>query len=73
MREMRAAAMKRASIVIALAIVSGGYAYAQFRDDFFGFDLKEEDARGGTGAPGDDDPGWFFVLKERPGDPRAPS
>jgi hypothetical protein len=37
---------------------------------FFGFDLKEEDARGGTGAPGDDDPGWFFVLKERPGDPR---
>jgi hypothetical protein len=37
---------------------------------FFGFDLKEEDARGGTGEPGDDDAGWFFVLKERPGDPR---
>jgi hypothetical protein len=35
---------------------------------FFGFDLTEEDARG------DDDPavdaGWFFVLKERPGEPR---
>ena len=37
---------------------------------FFGFDLTEEEARGGTGDPGDDDPGWFFVLKERPGDPR---
>jgi hypothetical protein len=37
---------------------------------FFGFDLTEEDARGGTGAPGDEDPGWFFVIKERPGDPR---
>ncbi|RSM72291.1 hypothetical protein DMB66_06825 [Actinoplanes sp. ATCC 53533] len=35
---------------------------------FFGFDLTEEIARG------DDDPavdaGWFFVLKERPGEPR---
>jgi hypothetical protein len=37
---------------------------------FFGFDLKEQDAIGGTGVPSDDDPGWFFVLKERPGDPR---
>jgi hypothetical protein len=37
---------------------------------FFGFDLTEEEARGGTGAPGDEDPGWFFVIKERPGDPR---
>jgi len=37
---------------------------------FFGFDLTEEDARGGTGEPPDDDPGWFFVIKERPGDPR---
>jgi len=37
---------------------------------FFGFDLTEEAARGGTGANPTDDPGWFFVLKERPGDPR---
>lgn len=37
---------------------------------FFGFDLTEDEARGGTGLPGDDRPGWFFVLKERPGDPR---
>jgi hypothetical protein len=37
---------------------------------FFGFDLTEEEARGGTGEPGNDDPGWFFVIKERPGDPR---
>ena len=35
---------------------------------FFGFDLTEEEARGGT--TGIDDPGWFFVIKERPGDPR---
>lgn len=32
---------------------------------FFGFGLTEEQARGGNG-----DPGWFFVIKERPGDPR---
>jgi hypothetical protein len=31
-----------------------------------GFDLTEDQARGAE--PGD--PGWFFVLKERPGDPR---
>ncbi len=37
---------------------------------FLGFDLTEQEARGGTGAPGDEDPGWFFVIKERPGDPR---
>jgi hypothetical protein len=37
---------------------------------FFGFDLTAEAARGGTGEPGDDDPGWFFVIKERPGEPR---
>ena len=30
-----------------------------------GFDLTAEQAVGGPG-----DPGWFFVLKERPGDPR---
>ena len=37
---------------------------------FFGFDLTEEDAKGGTGEPGDEEPGWFFVIKERPGEPR---
>jgi hypothetical protein len=37
---------------------------------FFGFDLTEEDARGGTGEDPHDDAGWFFVIKERPGDPR---
>ncbi len=39
---------------------------------FFGFDLTEEEAQGGTGLqPGDEDkPGWFFVIKERPGEPR---
>jgi len=37
---------------------------------FFGFDLTAEQAKGGTGAEPDDDPGWFFVIKERPGEPR---
>ena len=37
---------------------------------FFGFDLTVEDAKGGTGANPTDDPGWFFVIKERPGEPR---
>ena len=37
---------------------------------FFGFDLTIEEARGGTGHPPDTDPGWFFVIKERPGEPR---
>jgi hypothetical protein len=37
---------------------------------FFGFDLTVEKARGGTGENPDDDPGWFFVIKERPGEPR---
>jgi hypothetical protein len=37
---------------------------------FFGFDLTVEEARGGTGADPNDDPGWFFVIKERPGEPR---
>lgn len=38
---------------------------------FFGFDLDDEEARG-TEDPQttNDDPGWFFVLKERPGEPR---
>ncbi len=37
---------------------------------FFGFDLTADDARGGTGDHDTDPPGWFFVLKERPGEPR---
>ena len=36
----------------------------------FGFDLTAEEARGGTGEDPADDPGWFFVVKERPGEPR---
>jgi hypothetical protein len=35
---------------------------------FLGFALTEEEARGG--ATPDADPGWFFVIKERPGEPR---
>jgi hypothetical protein len=37
---------------------------------FFGFDLTAEEARGGAIVDGEEDPGWFFVIKERPGDPR---
>jgi hypothetical protein len=50
---------------------------------FFGFDLTVCEALGGTGQEDDpvdeicaaegitwDDPGWFFVIKERPGEPR---
>jgi hypothetical protein len=37
---------------------------------FFGFDLDAEEARGGSGDNQTDPPGWFFVLKERPGEPR---
>jgi len=37
---------------------------------FFGFDLTQKAAEGGTGANPNDDPGWFFVLKERPGELR---
>jgi hypothetical protein len=36
---------------------------------FFGFDLTAEEAKGET-AEAPDDPGWFFVIKERPGEPR---
>jgi hypothetical protein len=47
---------------------------AKASDDIFlfGFDLTAEQARGGTGDdPGDENrPGWFFVIKERPGEPR---
>ena len=35
---------------------------------FLGFDLEAVEARGGTTA--EEDPGWFFVIKERPGEPR---
>ena len=37
---------------------------------FIGFDLTAEEVQGGSGQPDDDDPGWFFVIKERPGEPR---
>jgi hypothetical protein len=37
---------------------------------FFGFDLTIPEAKGGPGTSTTDDPGWFFVLKERPGEPR---
>ncbi|MEU1268501.1 hypothetical protein [Streptomyces sp. NPDC005799] len=37
---------------------------------FFGFDLTVDDAKGGDGSHPEDDPGWFFVIKERPGEPR---
>lgn len=37
---------------------------------FIGFDLTAAEAQGGTGEEGDEDPGWFFVIKERPGEPR---
>jgi len=37
---------------------------------FFGFDLTVPAARGGTGEQRGDPAGWFFVLKERPGEPR---
>ena len=39
---------------------------------FFGFDLTAEAAKGGFVPPAgiEEDPGWFFVIKERPGEPR---
>jgi hypothetical protein len=37
---------------------------------FFGFDLTIDEAMGGSGIPPHTDPGWFFVIKERPGEPR---
>jgi hypothetical protein len=37
---------------------------------FFGFDLTIPEVIGGSGEPPNDDPGWFFVIKERPGEPR---
>jgi hypothetical protein len=35
---------------------------------FFGFNLTQSEAKGGTDPNGD--PGWFLVLQERPGEPR---
>jgi hypothetical protein len=42
---------------------------AKIEPDIFllGFDLTADEARG---DPTGGDPGWFFVIKERPGDPR---
>ena len=39
---------------------------------FLGFDLDAGAVKGGVPGPGtpDPDPGWFFVIKERPGDVR---
>ncbi|MGD9702224.1 MAG: hypothetical protein AB7Q42_13620 [Acidimicrobiia bacterium] len=37
---------------------------------FFGFDLTVTEAKGRDGSDPNDDPGWFFVIKERPGEPR---
>jgi hypothetical protein len=37
---------------------------------FLGFDLTAEAARGEDPSVPDADPGWFFVIRERPGEPR---
>lgn len=37
---------------------------------FFGFDLTISQAKGQSGQNPGDDAGWFFVIKERPGEPR---
>jgi hypothetical protein len=37
---------------------------------FRGFDISAADAQGGDGTASDPDPGWFFVIKEREGEPR---
>jgi hypothetical protein len=37
---------------------------------FLGFDLSVAEALGGTGEAPRDRPGWFFVIRERPGEPR---
>ncbi len=37
---------------------------------FFGFDLTILEAKGDSGEDEDDEAGWFFVIKERPGEPR---
>lgn len=37
---------------------------------FFGFDLNIVEAKGDSGENEDDKAGWFFVIKERSGEPR---
>lgn len=37
---------------------------------FFGFDLTVAQVKGDSGQNPGDDPGWFFVIKQRPGEPR---
>lgn len=37
---------------------------------FLGFDLTTIEAKGDSGENEGDEPGWFFVIKERPGEPR---
>jgi len=37
---------------------------------FFGFDLTIEEAKGDPGTSPGDDAGWFFCIKERPGESR---
>ena len=37
---------------------------------FFGFDLEIDEARGDDGDVLNARPGWFFVIRERPGEPR---
>jgi hypothetical protein len=37
---------------------------------FFGFDLDIKEAKGGSGEDPNDKAGWFFVIKERSGEPR---
>ncbi|MGJ5075612.1 hypothetical protein [Bradyrhizobium oligotrophicum] len=37
---------------------------------FIGFDLTSKEAKGGSGRGNSTAPGWFFVIKERPGEPR---
>jgi hypothetical protein len=37
---------------------------------FFGFDLTSDEAKGDDGDVPNARPGWFFVLRERPGEPR---
>jgi hypothetical protein len=37
---------------------------------FIGFDLTTKEVKGGSGRGTDTAPGWFFVIKERPGEPR---
>jgi len=37
---------------------------------FFGFDLTVAEAKGEPGDDPSQDAGWFFVIKERPGEPR---